>query len=82
MPPMIVKLWPGKAGAQKRDLSDAIVEGVTRILGYGQAAVSVGFEEIAPGDWDARVHAPDIAAHWADLTKKPGYGTPPVPQER
>ena len=48
MPHVIVKLWPGKSEAQKRDLSDAIVREVTSILNYGDEAVSVGFDEVGP----------------------------------
>lgn len=48
MPHVVVRLWPGKSDAQKRALSNAIVREVTQILGYGEDAVSVGFEEVAP----------------------------------
>lgn len=77
MPHAIVKLWPGKSDTQKRQLSDAIVREVTRILDYGPEAVSVGFEEIAPGDWSSRVYGPDIQERWNVLTKPPGYGPGP-----
>ncbi|HWU95315.1 MAG TPA: tautomerase family protein [Sphingomonas sp.] len=80
MPHVIVKLWPGKSDAQKQSLSDAIVRDVTRILDYGDDAVSVGFEEIAPGDWAAAVYAPDIQGRWGTLAKAPGYGPGPGPQ--
>ncbi|KHK92549.1 tautomerase family protein [Novosphingobium malaysiense] len=79
MPHVIVKLWPGKSAEQKRRLSDAIVEDVTNILGYGPESVSVGFEEVPPGDWMAGVYEPDIARHWHSLTKHPGYGSGPSP---
>lgn len=74
MPHVIVKLWPGRAEAQKQELSDAIVRAVTRILHYGDEAVSVGFEEIAAADWQARVYGPDIEGRWDTLIKRPGYG--------
>lgn len=73
MPHVIVKLWPGKSVAQKRALSDAIVRDVTSILGYGDEAVSVGFEEVAPDAWTARVYEPDIENKWDTLVKQPGY---------
>jgi 4-oxalocrotonate tautomerase len=82
MPHVIVKLWAGRGTAEKQALSDAILHSVTGILGYGEDAVSIGFEDVAPGDWDRQVYAPDVAAKWASLTKKPGYGTPPAEQER
>lgn len=78
MPHVIVKLWPGKSDAQKRDLSDAIVRDVTRILDYGDEAVSVGFEEVAPNEWSARVYGPDIQGKWNVLVKTPGYGPGPA----
>lgn len=74
MPHVIVKLWPGKTEAQKRDLSDAIVRGVTGILGYGEESVSVGFDEVPPADWSAQIYGPDIQGKWDTLTKQPGYG--------
>jgi 4-oxalocrotonate tautomerase len=60
MPHVIVKLWPGKSEAQRRDLAAAIVRETGRILDYGNDAVSVGFEEVRPEDWTARVYEPDI----------------------
>lgn len=69
MPHVIVKLWPGKSDAQKRDLTDAIVRDVTSILDYGDDAVSVGLEEVAPDEWTARVYEPDIRSKWETLLK-------------
>ncbi len=74
MPHVIVKLWPGKTEAQKLELSDAIVRDVTATLQYGDEAVSVGFEEVLPAEWSARVYGPDIQSRWDTLTKRPGYG--------
>src|SRR3954454_22058334 len=51
MPHVIVKLWPGKSNKQKQQLADSITSAVMTSLGYGDEAVSVSFEEIAPGDW-------------------------------
>ena len=78
MPHVIVKLWPGKTDSQKQALSAAIVRGVTDILDYGEDAVSVGFEEIQPADWTAKVYEPDIRDRWAQLVKRPGYGPGPT----
>lgn len=77
MPHVIVKLWPGKSDADKRDLADAIVRDLTTVLGYGPQSVSVGFEEIGAGDWTVQVYGPDIQDKWDTLVKKPGYGSGP-----
>jgi 4-oxalocrotonate tautomerase len=77
MPHFIVKLWPGKSEAQKQDLSDAIARDVMNILNYGEESVSVGFEEVGPSDWSARVYGPDIQGKWNTPVKKPGYGPGP-----
>lgn len=77
MPHVIVKLWPGKSDAQKREISDAILRAVTSILNYAEESVSVGFDEVAPGDWNARVYGPDIQDKWDTLVKQPGYGPGP-----
>lgn len=77
MPHIIVKLWPGKSDGQKRQLTDAIAMNVARILGYGEGSVSIGIEEVPPGDWMTQVYEPDIAGKWSSLTKLPGYGSGP-----
>jgi 4-oxalocrotonate tautomerase len=74
MPHVVVKLWPGKTEGQKRELAEAITRSVTSILGYGEEAVSVAMEEVAPADWTAKVYEPDIAGQADRLYKKPGYG--------
>jgi 4-oxalocrotonate tautomerase len=79
MPHVIIKLWPGKSEDQKQRLSNAIVKDVTSILDYGDEAVSVGFEEVAPKDWTEKVFEPDILAKWSTLLKEPGYGPRPRP---
>ncbi|MBP6864354.1 MAG: tautomerase family protein [Candidatus Didemnitutus sp.] len=73
MPHIIVKLWPGKSEAQKRDLADRITADVMHVLGYGEESVSVALEEIPPGDWAGKVYRPDIAAKSDMLYKQPGY---------
>ena len=77
MPHVIVKLWPGKSGDQKRRLTEIIVRGVIDTLDYGEDAVSVAFEEVAPAEWTSEVYEPDIAMKWRTLTKQPGYGEQP-----
>ena len=78
MPHVIVKLWPRKSEEQKQRLTDTTLHGVMKDLGYAQDAVSVAFEEVDPGEWDACVYRPDIIAKWPSLTKLPGYGDRPV----
>lgn len=77
MPHVIVKLWPGKTADQKRRLTKTITHGVMEALGYGEDAVSVAFEEVAPAEWTSKVYEPDIVGKWASLTKQPGYGEQP-----
>lgn len=73
MPHIIVKLWPGKTDQQKSLLADKVAKDVMDVFDYGQESVSVGFEEITPGDWKERVYEPDIREKWDKLYKKPGY---------
>ena len=82
MPHVIVKLWPGKSTYQKQRLTQTIMQGVTDILGYGEEAVSVAFQEVAPADWTSKVYEPEILGKWAELTKQPGYGDRPASQRR
>lgn len=67
-------IWPGKSAAEKRQLSDAIARKTCRVLGYGEAPVSIGFEEASSDAWAGRVYATDIQDKWNLLTKVPGYG--------
>jgi len=78
MPHVIVKLWPGKSADQKQRLTETITRGVMHTLDYGEDAVSVAFEEVAPAEWTSNVYDPDIAGKWATLTKQPGYGEQPA----
>lgn len=80
MPHVIVKLRPGKSDDQKSRLAKTITQGVTDILGYGDDAVSVAFQEVLPGDWTDQVYNPDILGRWNDLAKQPGYGARPLDQ--
>ena len=72
MPHIIVKLWP-KPEQQKQNLADAITKAVMENLGYGEEAVSVSFEEVAPSDWTEKVYSPDILNGSGKLYKQPGY---------
>ena len=72
MPHVIVKLWP-KPEPQKQKLADAITKAVMENLGYGEDAVSVSFEEVAPSDWTEKVYKPDIINGPGKLYKQPGY---------
>lgn len=78
MPHVIVKLWPGKSEDQKRQLTETITRGVMESLAYGEDAVSVAFEEVAPAEWTSQVYEPDIRGKWLNLTKQPGYGDRPA----
>ncbi len=73
MPHVIVRLWPGKSEEQKKELATAITNDVTRILGYGEDAVSVAMDEVSPSDWKEKVYQQDIIANGGKLYKKPGY---------
>jgi 4-oxalocrotonate tautomerase len=72
MPHVIVKLWP-KPEQQKRKLVDAITKAVMENLEYGEDAVSVSLEEVAPSDWTEKVYNPDILNGAGKLYKQPGY---------
>jgi 4-oxalocrotonate tautomerase len=73
MPHVIVKLSPGKSEQQKRRLAKAITDDVMKVLQYGEASVSVAFEEVDANDWADRVYQPDIVRKADTLYKKPGY---------
>jgi 4-oxalocrotonate tautomerase len=73
MPHVVVKLLSGRSEAQKLRIADAIVKTIVDTASCGEDAVSVAIEDIAPGDWDAKVFVPEIAGRAATLYRKPGY---------
>ena len=73
MPHVIVKLWPGKSEAQKRQLAERITKDVMAVLHYGEESVSVALEEVNSKDWAEKVYKPDILERQENLYKKPGY---------
>ena len=70
---VIVKVWPGKTAQQKTRLAGAIAKDVIEVLHYGEASVSVAFEEVTSQDWAEKVNTPDMKDTWDTLSKKPGY---------
>ena len=73
MPHVIVKMYAGRAESEKKPLAEEITRAVTKILGYGDASVSVSIEDVAPQDWAEKVYRPDITDKPDQLYKKPGY---------
>jgi 4-oxalocrotonate tautomerase len=73
MPHVIIKMYADRAEAQKKALAKVITRAVTKTLGYGDNAVSVSIEDVAPKDWAEKVYRPDIADKPDQLYKKPGY---------
>ena len=73
MPHVIVKMYRGRSEKQKRELADAVTKAVTSTLSYGDEAVSVAIEDVAPERWTEDVYKPDIIGNSAHLYKKPGY---------
>jgi 4-oxalocrotonate tautomerase len=73
MPHVVVKLWPGKSEAQKKELAERITKDVMSVLNYGEESVSVAMEEVSSRDWMKKVYKPDIQAKWDTLYKEPGY---------
>lgn len=73
MPHVIVKLHPGRSGAQKMELTDRIVKDVVNVIGCEERVVSVAFEEVDAKDWAEKVYRPDILNNKQNLYKEPGY---------
>ena len=53
MPHVIIKMWPGKSEQQKTRMTEAVTKAVMASLGYGEESVSVGIEEVEPGEWSS-----------------------------
>ena len=73
MPHVIIKLYPGRSDAQKKQLTKEIVKDVATIAKCEETSVSVAFEEVAPQDWVDKVYKPDILENKDLLYKAPEY---------
>ena len=73
MPHVIIKLYPGRTEAQKKQLTNEIVKDIATIAKCEEKSVSVAFEEIDPQDWVEKVYKPDIVENKDLLYKEPGY---------
>ncbi len=73
MPHIIVKLYPGRTEAQKKELTSKIVQAVIETAHAGEDSISVSFEEVPSERWEKEVYEPDILGKEHTLYKKPGY---------
>jgi 4-oxalocrotonate tautomerase len=73
MPHVIIKLQAGRSEQQKVKIAAAVTTAIMATAGCGEAAVSVGIEDVAAADWAEAVYRPDIAGKAGTLFKKPGY---------
>jgi 4-oxalocrotonate tautomerase len=73
MPHVIVKLWSGRSGQQKKRLAEEVTKVVMATLNSGEESISVGIEDVEPKDWTEKVFKPDILGKPQTIYKKPGY---------
>ena len=73
MPHAIIKMYTGQSEQQKKQLAEAVSSAIMASTGYGEAAVSVSIQDVAPSDWAETVYRPDIIEQPNRLYKKPGY---------
>ncbi|NCD72080.1 tautomerase family protein [Mucilaginibacter agri] len=72
MPHIHVKIV-GKTDEEKAKLAEALTAAIVNSIGANEANVTVSIEDIEKADWVEKVYKPDIAGHWDQLYKKPGY---------
>jgi 4-oxalocrotonate tautomerase len=73
MPHVIVKMFPGRSEAQKKQLAERITKEVMAVFDCEEQWISVGMEEVQPPDWAEKVYRPEILDKAEKLYKKPGY---------
>ena len=73
MPHVIVKLYPGRTDAVKRQLAEKIADDVAAIADCKRKSISVAIEEIDPKDWAEKVYRPDIIENKNSIVIQPGY---------
>ena len=73
MPHVIIKLYPGRTEAQKKQLTEEIAKDVATIAKCEEKSISIAFEEVSPQDWAEKVYKPDILENKDRLYKTPEY---------
>jgi 4-oxalocrotonate tautomerase len=73
MPHVIIKMYSGRSEEDKKRLAEEINKAVKSVLNYGDEAVSVAIEDIAPKDWTEKVYRPEILDKPKNIYKQPGY---------
>lgn len=73
MPHIIVKLYPGRNDAQKKEAAQKMTQVLMETLDCKERSISVAFEEVEEENWTQQVYTRDIMAGPGILYKKPGY---------
>lgn len=73
MPHVIVKMRSGRSAEQKQHLATELADVVVAVLGVPDSAVSVGIEDVEPGEWVETVYEPDLREDPTRIFKQPGY---------
>ena len=60
MPHVIVKLVAGRSRQQKDRIAAEVTKVIMAEADVDRDAVSVGIEDVEPGEWVEKVHRPDI----------------------
>jgi 4-oxalocrotonate tautomerase len=76
MPHVVVKLHAGRSEQQKAELAAQITQAVMASVQCTEAAVSVGIEDVEPGDWVEQVYKRESIGKPDTLFKRPGYNPP------
>lgn len=71
MPHIIVNVWPGRTDAAKRKLANRIALDVAELFEMDTEYVSVAFQEVPEGEWDAFCQR-EIDEKADRIYKKPG----------
>lgn len=74
MPHVIIKIYPGRAEAEKRSMAHSVAAALHETMGYKMGNVSVSVDEIEPSSWMKDVYEPDISGREDTLVKRPEYG--------
>ena len=72
MPHIEIKLFPGYGEEKKRELTQSILEAVSKDLDVPRRVISVAFEEIPKDQWQEKVYEPLIAGR-KGLAAAPDY---------
>lgn len=73
MPHVIIKMYPGAAEEQKKELTKQVTDSIMRVFNKESGSISVAIEEVSENEWMDKVYETEIRPNLDKIYKKPEY---------